>query len=1080
MEYDRTGQAGQKQSRICIEALFGAGQWRAITEIQLPDLTAMEDELNHSVKLSLACSGTLCAVAFVSSSEQHAFQFDLRVWQLPGTSQGSATELFRNSYAVNGGVSVWDAPPIAWEPVIMGQFVLCGGSVLAFDGTRIYENTKLDTSYFSFADGCCAQAMGQRDFIQSRVQDGEQKSVLVQALRYDPAHPENFPGQEPVFIQQEWPEELREDDYVPSICGNVAVFEQQIYDLQKDQPFDYPIGQLITEASASVVNGGNFIAFPSVFGGASAVRIVNGMVQQQEPLEGDLPQVQIEGQIFYTESDQFLFLYMNTGDSFHQAISNYQIYRILTNDGIGVTGECYVYDEASAVCDSSGRYVKYYTVDVYQQAEKTNGFTRYQYINSIAGTQPYENMTAPYAMDGQLRATSVYDDAGTPLSHTTFSYDMTRSIAEVPEGERTKAIYGAVLRASTSRLEQNGVITETMVEHDPFTGETAAVTNLVHNVFGDEIRTVERSYAAAMVEPVFIWQNRLTENVKTLTEWKKNQEEVQVAEAKAVGFQTYTGKKRCVLAGGETLQWTGNGNPYETHRQRGADWEDTWERVETISAYDVFGNVIGQEAPVGICETAHYSKDGFFCVGHVTSSLDRTSMICTFEDYEPIPEVWGPFVTEEASIAGRRSLKLSPGQEPEALTVSLTAQEYGIAFWVTEQITLTAEGESVFVLETLSQKKGAGTYQIMRFTVQEDSEVRIRFENSSSGNVYLDLFSLFPFSHPPLIQVYRDHLLDATVNGYGCLARYIYDRRNNQFGMQSDISGASWTIPFYYRLSQFGQGAHGLNAELMVSCNGESVYRPMVNTGEEIALPGGAETTMDCAVYVDVRGDADAKLQLGVVSVCFSGGEWILSDGEETRRVAGAGGDGEWLLLAGKRILFFFNGEYVCGLEHPCSQAAETLCLSGQAVFSKLLWGRQVTFGIRYLDAMGRVRQGQMFNGKTVTVTQNFYDSENRLIAQTKPAEFDDIAFGYLENFARLDLETGIMSGRIAEQYPEDEGFPYVSQRYEATPEGRMLESGLPGKAYAIDPSVEEQSRQTSRLSYEKVDIPGLKLSESC
>lgn len=146
--------------------------------------------------------------------------------------------------------------------------------------------------------------------------------------------------------------------------------------------------------------------------------------------------------------------------------------------------------------------------------------------------------------------------------------------------------------------------------------------------------------------------------------------------------------------------------------------------------------------------------------------------------------------------------------------------------------------------------------------------------------------------------------------------------------------------------------------------------------------------------------------------------------------------------------------------------------------FTKLLYGQGISFGIRYIDTAGRIRQGQMYDGGKVTVTQNFYDGENRLIAQTKPVVLENMQFGYINGLANLDMNTGIMTGIVAEAYPEDEGFPYASQIYEITPVGRKIESGLPGKEYAADPAVKKQKHKTVRMEYKAVKIPGLKLED--
>lgn len=88
------------------------------------------------------------------------------------------------------------------------------------------------------------------------------------------------------------------------------------------------------------------------------------------------------------------------------------------------------------------------------------------------------------------------------------------------------------------------------------------------------------------------------------------------------------------------------------------------------------------------------------------------------------------------------------------------------------------------------------------------------------------------------------------------------------------------------------------------------------------------------------------------------------------------------------------------------------------------------------------------------------------------------VPFGYIDDFAYLNQQTGIMTGRVAYTYPDDEGFAYAGQVFEKTPFGRQLESGLPGKEYAIDPEQPRHKRQTIRMSYDTINIPGLDLQK--
>lgn len=1079
LDYDLKGISGNKKSSLSFFARDGYGNWNEKAHMLLPELSALENEEETNAKISLYFSCNLCAAAFVHDTDSRSFYYDFRIWKFPYDSSDIIEELLKKKYYVKG-TNVWDAQSISWEPVIQNSLVLTGGNIFVFDGGKLYENTYLNTNDFDFSNGYCLQAVGNYCVIQSCIFK-ESKKVLARVLRYDPETPELFEKTEPVCIMQEKFETLNEKGYVPSINGNTAIFDRMVYDLSKKNPFDNPICKLNTESSISVINGGNFIAYPNNEGKSFYIRMVNGILQSPEGLEGSIQEASNASDIFSTEMTQSILLYINTGDGFEKAVSYYPVSEIKIDDGISVSGKIYHYNTDRVACDDSGRRAKYYQVDVYNGMKKESGFTRYEYCNSLAGVLPTENANVPYALDGWLKCTSIYDRYGVKLSENTFHYEIVRRIANKIGDVRNRQIYGAVLASSCTELEENGVNSKIMIAYDPFTGDVSSVEEYGHNVFGDKITTVKRIYPAAVDCPELIWQNRLSEKGRTLVEWTRNNESTQIAEAKAVAYTKTSGRKRSFYTGTKMLRWNGKGDPHPQNMpgRSHTEWGDQWTKEQEIYDIDCFGNIVGFESPVGVRTKNYYSKDGFLCIGNATSLNGEEAFICTFENYEDVPKEWSAFVTDEYAIAGSRSLKISANSTTKNIVLPLHKNDYAVSFWSSGDVKLIAEGSGIVLEENAIVQKKQGQYNIYRIRSSKETDIKICFENSLESAIYVDLFSVSVFTCPPIIHVYKNNFLDVTASGYGEFTKSVYDRQNYVISTVENGRVTSLTIPFYSRLSKMGNHSIQLNSELFVQYSGESLFLESVPVGEEISLSNLQGEENNFAAYVDVKNVREACIKMGKFTVSYKNKLWTLSDGNTIRRRECDGADGSWFLYVGKMVLFFYEGEYVFDLENiNLDNSEQKLKVEGDAVFSKLLYGQGISAGIRYIDAGSRIRQGQMFAGDAITVTQNFYDDENRLCIQTKPVDLKTDSFGYIEDFAVYDQETKKISGRVSEAYPEDQGFPYVSQAFEESPYGRKIESGLPGKVYAMDPSVSKERRNTLQISYEKIEIPGVKLED--
>lgn len=202
-----------------------------------------------------------------------------------------------------------------------------------------------------------------------------------------------------------------------------------------------------------------------------------------------------------------------------------------------------------------------------------------------------------------------------------------------------------------------------------------AVTKSSYNIFGDKTTVTERYYPAAAEYPFLKFQNRLAEKCRTVTEWQRNNEALQIAEAKAVKFENFRGKKRNIVYGSRNLRWTGKGNPY-TGKLSGNYIEEN-----KINNIDCYGNILESETSARIKQIYKYSRNGIYSIGSVTDAVsDKEVLLMSFENYEEIPEEWQEYITDENCIAGSMSMKLNKGIWTPFIIHHLSKGEYAASF----------------------------------------------------------------------------------------------------------------------------------------------------------------------------------------------------------------------------------------------------------------------------------------------------------------------------------------------------------------------------------------------------------------
>lgn len=255
------------------------------------------------------------------------------------------------------------------------------------------------------------------------------------------------------------------------------------------------------------------------------------------------------------------------------------------------------------------------------------------------------------------------------------------------------------------------------------------------------------------------------------------------------------------------------------------------------------------------------------------------------------------------------------------------------------------------------------------------------------------------------------------------------------------------------------------------------------------------------AVYFEALNKADAdpmalSLAVGDVTIRFEGGAYSASQNGGTAWAALGHPptfDGHWLLVVGKGVVLFFAGGQLLFSEKtspagdgPDGDAIVITAASAGTAFRHLTVARDVRLGVVYSDATGRPRQGQQLHEAGALVNAQIFDPLNRSVAVTRNAP-GDVGSGadlpvlryspgfvdvqaFLDSIAQPDSDWR-MSGDVTLYYDgahgttDDEGYPYTGTRYEASPRKVKVESGLPGKPYAIDLSIPPERRRTTQYT---------------
>lgn len=164
----------------------------------------------------------------------------------------------------------------------------------------------------------------------------------------------------------------------------------------------------------------------------------------------------------------------------------------------------------------------------------------------------------------------------------------------------------------------------------------------------------------------------------------------------------------------------------------------------------------------------------------------------------------------------------------------------------------------------------------------------------------------------------------------------------------------------------------------------------------------------------------------------------------------------QWLLLVGeKSILFFVDGQLLINqvMDTKISGVPE-LFMADPVEIAYLITTRQNRINMTYTNGTANDQQSQIWMDTQVSAIQNMYDAMGRAAIHTKPAYIQPTSgtgiLMYRTDLATYNWSTETMSGLIQTIYPEDQGYPYFREVYEASPLGRVIESSMPGLEFSI------------------------------
>ena len=472
---------------------------------------------------------------------------------------------------------------------------------------------------------------------------------------------------------------------------------------------------------------------------------------------------------------QFITLRRCLNAAVEGMVRDYSVINIEVNDGFDKTYLCYDYDLNTAVCDPSGKVIKYYKVRTYagcrDKSESRDGYTETIYINGLPGDTPgvtyarvsnFNNVQENYsALDGFVESQNTYDAANTLVASQQSEW-LVKAIKLNEKGEVIPIRgYYSLLSRSISML--GGVQTVAESSYDLFSGQMTHQSTSNYNSRGLlEEWTQETTYgyqkypllgALNMLAVTVSSKTQVTEEGKTtipacsvtrLKPWARNMGE--------------ESPPLSILAINDSYSWLGGENePNFTAWKENDSPGPDWQKISSIIARTNQGLTLEVQDIMDKYSSSLYDKNYEYLIANFSNArvLEDEADYLGFETYEeergwkimPINEPWNLYLDSSMAHTGKKSLKLSSSTTgnnalEKTFTPATQDTKYIFTFWYKTLKEFSKNGEEAGCKITLSQNR-ADIHQIF-----------LPFENTDEKWDYVtQAIDLTPYSNSGITEI---------------------------------------------------------------------------------------------------------------------------------------------------------------------------------------------------------------------------------------------------------------------------------------------------------------------------------------
>ena len=451
-------------------------------------------------------------------------------------------------------------------------------------------------------------------------------------------------------------------------------------------------------------------------------------------------------------------------------------------------------------------------------------------------------------------------------------------------------------------------------------------------------------------------------------------------------------------------------------------------------------------------------------------------------------------------------------QQRQSLTLSNNNQTYLISAWIKTEAGFETDGGNALVILQFCNGDTSigdpitilivgtnGTWQYWYYAIDssqiQGDYINIKISNQKTSKSFLiDDICFVPLVCLAQINVYDPNfkVVTAELNPNGDTVRHLYDSfllpAVAEIGLCETVSGVSmdYLVRQGTEDESFVFPQNAPNSKLGISAMNGGVYANLINgeqwqddwsssqldswqvqnnalvhTGDKSAItftPTASYTNYGVRLLVYPLETLQNPLGIRIgsqLTITWTPNQgWNLTINGESSTVNATGEmPNRWLLVAANEtLLFYADGKPIFSqiISGEVSGAFQ-LFSADNVEFKNIVTFKAPQIGISYTDGASNQRQTQGLEGKNTLVSGTVYDSLVRPVITTKTARFENTLLAYRPNFVtNIDWETGVLTGELTNYYPQDQGYPYSRTVLEASPLGRPIQQGIPGKDFAI------------------------------